>query len=156
MGTKWGLLGTDEATLDEKGRLLVSKKKRDRLGENFTITIGPAGCLAAYPEEEWDEVVQSLRQYDSLNLGRDFYTRLVFGSAEDDLKFDAQGRIVIPQKLREMARFKEKGQVLLVGCGDRLEFWAKEEYAKFLADKEGYGKEWRDSLLQAQKLMKES
>ena len=149
------LLGTDEATLDDKGRILVSKKKRDRLGENFTVALGTTGCLTAYPEPVWEELVDSVLRFDPTNLGRELYTRLVLGHADDELKFDAQGRVVIPAKLRELAGIKDKAQVLLVGCGDRLEIWAKEEYESYLKNPEAYGRERRDEILKAKRLMKE-
>jgi DNA-binding transcriptional regulator/RsmH inhibitor MraZ len=49
------LIGTDEATIDDKGRILVGKKKRERLGEPFAIAVGEVGCLVAYPEPVWQQ-----------------------------------------------------------------------------------------------------
>jgi MraZ protein len=148
------LLGTDEATLDEKGRILFSKKKRDRLGEHFTVGVGTVGCLVAYPRPVWLDLVKSILSQDPTNLGREIYTRYVLGQADDDLKFDAQGRVIIPQKLREIALIKDKGQVVLVGCGDRLEIWSKEEHAKYEKDPEVYGQERREAILRAQRMMR--
>lgn len=149
------LLGTDEATLDDKGRILVSKKKRERLGEAFTVALGTTGCLVAYPEPVWNELVNSVLRLDPTNLGREMYMRLVLGQADDELKFDAQGRVVIPSRLRELAGIKDKSQVLLVGCGDRLEIWAKEEYGSYLKNPETYGSARREEILKAKRLMKE-
>lgn len=149
------LLGTDEATLDEKGRILFGKKKRDRLGERFTVGVGPTGCLVAYPRSVWLDILKVVLSVDPTNLGREIYTRLVLGQADDDQKFDAQGRVVIPQKLRELAKIKEKSQVILVGCGDRLEIWAKEEYERYLEDIEAYGQQRRETLMKAMRMMKE-
>ena len=47
------LIGTDEDTIDDKGRLLVSKKKRERLGEDFVMALGATGCVVVYPELVW-------------------------------------------------------------------------------------------------------
>ena len=63
------LLGTDEATLDDKGRLIFTKKKRDRLGDGFTVTLGPKGCLEAYPAQIWSVMVANLLTQDALNEG---------------------------------------------------------------------------------------
>ena len=149
------LLGTDEANLDEKGRILFGKKKRDRLGESFTIGVGPTGCLVAYPRSVWLGIVRTVLGVDPTNLGREIYTRLVLGQADDDQKFDAQGRAVIPQKLRELAKIKEKAQVVLVGCGDRLEIWAKDEYEHYLDNPEAYGQQRREAITRAMRMMKE-
>jgi MraZ protein len=141
------LIGTDEATVDDKGRILVSKKKRDRLGDGFVVALGDVGCLVAYPEAVWDQMVQTVLTKDRLNQGTQQYTRLVFGLAEDELKFDTQGRVVIPQKMRDLARLKDK--VVLVGALDRLEIWAKDEYDKYLKEPDGYGESRRKSVQEA-------
>src|SRR5579862_8748459 len=131
------LIGTDEATIDDKGRILVAKKKRERLGEPFAIAVGEVGCLVAYPEEAWQRKVAEMLGYNSLNQGRQQYSRLFLGYADDDLKFDQQGRVVVPQKLREIAKLSDK--VLLVGCLDQLEIWDKDEYGRFQEDPDNYG-----------------
>ena len=141
------LVGTDEATIDDKGRLLVGKKKRERLGEAFVIALGDTGCLVAYPAETWAQMVTEILSNSSINQGRQQYARLVVGSAEDELNFDRQGRIVVPIKLREAAKLR--GKVVLVGLLDRMEIWAKEEYERFHADPDGYGKERREAIERA-------
>jgi DNA-binding transcriptional regulator/RsmH inhibitor MraZ len=55
--------------------------------------------------------------------------------------------VVIPQKLREIAKLSDK--VLLVGCGDRMEIWDKGEYERFQEDIEGYGAKRREALARA-------
>ena len=65
------LIGREEATIDDKGRILVSKKKRDRLGENFVIALGTCGCLVAYPEASWQKFVDGILSYDPINMGRE-------------------------------------------------------------------------------------
>ena len=146
------LIGTDEATIDDKGRILVSKKKRERLGETFTLALGSLGCLVAYPEDRWDKIVQDILSYESINQGREQYTRLILGWADDELKFDQQGRFVVPQKLRELARLKEK--VLLIGCGDRLEIWSKSEWEEFNTYQDSYGRQRREAIDKAQQQMR--
>jgi MraZ protein len=145
------LLGTDEATIDDKGRILISKKKRDRLGETFTMALGTVGCLVAYPEDRWEQMVEQILSFDSINQGREQYTRLVLGLADDDLKFDQQGRVVIPQKLRDLARLKDK--VMLVGCGDRLEIWSRSEWEQYNEYPDTYGQKRREAIEKAYQQM---
>ena len=45
------IVGWEETTIDDKGRILVGKKKREKLGEDFVIAVGTCGCLVAYPAE---------------------------------------------------------------------------------------------------------
>ncbi len=141
------LIGTDEATIDDKGRILVGKKKRERLGDPFTLAFGDIGCLVAYPEARWQAMVDEIMRYDAINQGRQQYTRLTLGLAEDDLKFDAQGRFVVPQKLKDLARLSEK--VMLVGCGDRVEIWAREEWERYTEYPDTYGQHRREAIAKA-------
>ena len=147
------LLGTDESTLDEKGRILFSKKKRDRLGEPFTLAFGSVGCLTAYPKVAWDALVEQILSHDPINFGREQYTRLVLGLAEDELRFDTGGRVVVPQRMRELAKLKEKGTVMLVGCGDRVEIWSEEEYKSYNKAPDEYGRDRREAIERSYKSM---
>lgn len=124
------LLGTDEALIDDKGRILVSKKKRERLGDSFVLSIGSDECIEAYPSQVWELKVAEIFSHDTLNQGTQRYSRLRLGSAEDGIKFDAQGRFVIPQKMRQEVGLKDR--VLLVGCGERVEIWSKDVYERLM------------------------
>jgi len=141
------LLGADDAVIDDKGRVLISTKKRERLQPGFTVCLGDNGCLYAYPKVTWDALVKQVLSFDVTNQGRRQYTHLVFGYAEDELNCDQQGRVVIPRRLREKAKLKEK--IKVVGCGDRVEIWAEEEFEKYELDPEGYGKERKDAIRSA-------
>lgn len=145
------LLGTDEASLDDKGRLIFTKKKRDRLGDNFVVTLGPKGCLEAYPAAIWSDMVAKLLNMDALNEGVAEYSALLLGTAEDDLKFDPQGRVVIPLRLRKKASIEK--DVVIVGCGNRCEIWAKSEFEEYEKDRLNYGKNRRALFREARKMM---
>lgn len=141
------LMGTDEATIDDKGRILIAKKKRERLGEPFVLAVGTVGCLTAYPQHIWDTMYAEIDRYGGINQGREHYTRLLLGTMEDDLAFDSQGRVVIPHKLREL--FQLGGKVLVVGCGNRLEIWAKPEWEKYMQFPDTYGEKRREAIARA-------
>jgi MraZ protein len=145
------LLGTDESTIDSKGRILISKKKRDRLGEDFVVALGDVGCLCAYPKARWRDLVREIMQYDPINQGRQQYTRLVLGTADDDLDCDAQGRVVVPARLRKLAELEN--EVVIVGCGDRLEIWGKLQWAEYNKYPETYGQQRRQAIEKAYNLM---
>jgi MraZ protein len=146
------LLGLDEATVDEKGRILVGKKKRERLGETFVLAIAPTNCLVAYPETVWSAVVSEILSHEGINAGTEQYTRLMLGNAEDEIRFDAQGRFVVPQRLREVAKLKDK--VVLLGCGNRMEIWAKSEYEEYSASPDDYALSRRQAMEKAYRQMK--
>ncbi len=123
------LVGTDTTTLDDKGRILVVKSIRDRLGANFTLTIGTLECIVAYPAQVWDRIYRKIFSHEEINEGTSDYTRLVLGSAVDDLNCDRQGRLLIPSHHRTTANLKKS--VTMVGCGNRLEIWSSEEFATY-------------------------
>ncbi|MDR3688594.1 MAG: hypothetical protein P4L46_04385 [Fimbriimonas sp.] len=146
------ILGTDEATIDNRGRILLSKKKRDRLGDSFAMALGEVGCICAYPEARWRARMKEINGYPPNNQGKLKYTRLLLAGADDELSCDPQGRVVIPKKLQEMGKLKEK--VLIVGCGDRIEIWDPEEYVKYEAAPDEYNKERRLQMVSAYNEMK--
>ncbi len=145
------LIGTDKASIDDKGRILVSKKKRERLGESFVMALGPIGCLVVYTPEAWEKEVAEVMEARSTNLGRQQYLRLLNNNAEVDLKFDKQGRVVVPQDLREAAGLKDR--VLIIGCIDRMEIWAADEWSAYEKDPDGYGKKRLEAFQQAERRM---
>jgi MraZ protein len=138
------LIGTEEAVVDDKGRVLISKKKRERLGETFAVVQGKSGGVIVYPQFVWESLFQEIFSVETMNPAREQYTRLVLGTAEDDLKFDGQGRMVIPKRLRDEAKLN--GDVLLVGCGDRIEIWNKIEWEKFHFAPEKYNADRREAI----------
>lgn len=150
------LVGTEEAVLDDKGRLLFNKKKREALGDDFVLALGPVGNLILYPAATWADLVGDLTKYERINHGRQQYTRLIFGHAASDLKFDGQGRLVIPIKLREAAKIKEKDSLLLIGCGDYVEIWAESQWAEYEKYPDVYGRERREALEKAYQQMTRS
>jgi MraZ protein len=146
------LLGTDEGTIDDKGRILIGKKKRERLGDNFVMAISETGCLAAYPEGTFRKICEEVAATSSINLGRLQYARLIMGTAEDELSFDTQGRVVVPQKLRDLGKLVDK--VVLVGAFDKLEIWAKTEWDKYNEDPDSYGRQRIEAISKALQTMR--
>ena len=131
------LIGTEEVTVDAKGRVLVSKKKRDRLGSPFTVGIGLKGCIVAYTAPAWDLLLSQLQSPDALDLGSDTLRELMLGEAEDGIEFDGQGRFVLPLRLRK--KFELVGvDSLLIGAQDKLELWSVKEYEVYKADRRAY------------------
>ena len=131
------LIGTEEVTIDAKGRVLVSKKKRDRLGEPFAVGIGLKGCLVAYTTQAWNQLLQQLQSDDALDLGSDTLRELMLGEAEDGVEFDTQGRFVVPLRLRRLLKL-ERAEALLIGAQDKLEIWSVAEHAVYAADRRKY------------------
>lgn len=120
--------GSVEHALDEKSRLIVPARFRERLGTGFILTIAPPDpCLALYPEAAWSEFCTRL---DAAPRKDDRYRRFVrhvFAHTEQ-VACDSQGRLVLPAALRAYAGIER--EVVSVGSNTRIEVWAKERYAE--------------------------
>jgi MraZ protein len=112
------LTGNYRHTIDAKGRLFIPAKLRDELGERFYVTRGLDECLSVYSEANWkviEDKVSALPLAQARNL-----QRMLFSSAAA-CELDAQGRIVIPQILREYANLEK--DVTVIGVSNRAEIW---------------------------------
>lgn len=109
--------------IDEKGRLFIPAKFREKLGTTFVITRGVGQYLSVYPMDEWEafeEKIRSLKSKQALELQRYFVA-----PAQDSMP-DGQGRVLIPQKLRVHANLNKN--VLVAGMGNHLEIWDEETW----------------------------
>ena len=109
--------------IDAKGRLFIPAKLREELGETFHVTIGLDHCLSIYSNESWDAFMAKLRD---LPYSKAKALRVLSANAVD-CEPDAQGRILIPAKLREYAGLTR--EVVVIGSFDRAEIWDAERWA---------------------------
>ena len=118
-------MGEYNHTIDAKGRLIVPSKFREILGDAFVVTKGLDGCLFVYDNEEWKLFEEKLRALPITNKeARQFVRFFLAGATEAEV--DKQGRILIPNVLREFAELTK--DVVLVGVGSRIEIWGKERF----------------------------
>lgn len=112
------LIGEYAHTIDQKGRIHFPARLRDDLGESFVVTRGLDNCLNVYSLEEWkglEESIRTLPRSKRRDLERFFFAGAVEAQA------DKQGRIVIPNTLREYAHLEKN--VIIVGVSDHAEIW---------------------------------
>lgn len=118
-------MGEYNHTIDAKGRLIVPSRFREILGDAFVVTKGLDGCLFVYDNEEWKLFEEKLRALPITNKeARQFVRFFLAGAAE--VEVDKQGRILIPNVLREFAELTK--DVVLVGVGSRIEIWGRERF----------------------------
>lgn len=112
-------------SLDAKGRVNFPAKLRESLGYRFIITRGLDSnkCLFAYSEDAWEELGEKIKLLPNSKARQ--VQRFLFGNAID-VEPDKQGRIVIPQNLREYAQLSK--DVVISGIGDHAEIWDKDEW----------------------------
>lgn len=112
-------------SLDAKGRVIMPAKFREELGESFMLTMGFDGCICVYSNEEWMTFVEKLRTLPELRReARQTIRHFVARAAQCEL--DKQGRMLIPQKLREYAGLTR--DVVFVGVLSKIEVWSRERW----------------------------
>lgn len=116
-------MGEYNHTIDAKGRLIVPAKFREALGDEFVVTKGLDGCLFVYSNSEWNAFEEKLRTLPLTNKNARQFTRFFLAGAAT-CEVDKQGRILLPQVLREFAKLEK--DVVLVGVASRIEIWSKE------------------------------
>ena len=120
------LIGQYQHNIDAKNRVIVPAKFREDLGERFYVTKGLDGGLFVLSEEGWkrlqDKIV-AMPMSKARQLQRFFFS----GAAE--VEPDKQGRILIPQPLRDYASIEK--DVTFIGTGDRAEIWSTECWTQF-------------------------
>ncbi|KKR21466.1 MAG: Protein MraZ [Parcubacteria group bacterium GW2011_GWE2_39_37] len=122
-------IGEYNHNLDEKGRLAVPSKFRVLLKGGAIVTRGLDNCLYLYPKKQWAKVAEKLAGLPTTsNPAARAYARSTLGGAMD-VDFDNQGRIVLPEYLRNFSALKKK--VVIVGLYDKLEIWNEENWNKY-------------------------
>jgi MraZ protein len=130
-----GLVSGAEVKMDAKGRILVPKAIRDRLGSRFVLGLGQLGCLALYTQENWETLLAMVRSLPSFSPERTSLERMLVGSARE-VELDSASRLLVPPPLRSFAKLRDR--VMLVGLTEHVEVWSSEEYEAFQRDPLGY------------------
>jgi len=112
-------LGEYEHAIDAKGRMAVPAKFRTQMDRGAVISKGMGTCLSIYTMERWEQKSDELIANKSSDELRDFERRIYPSASE--LELDAQGRIIIPAKLRAYANLE--AEVTIAGVRDHFEIW---------------------------------
>ncbi|TAL64367.1 MAG: transcriptional regulator MraZ [Legionella sp.] len=120
--------GINEINLDTKGRLAIPTRYRNELSAEgripLVVTIDPEEtCLLLYPAAQWQIIEDNLQKLPSFNAAARRIQRLLIGHATD-LEVDANGRILLPNILRNYARLNK--EVVMIGQGNKFEVWDNE------------------------------
>ncbi|MCH2657393.1 MAG: cell division/cell wall cluster transcriptional repressor MraZ [Dehalococcoidia bacterium] len=114
--------GTFEHSIDERGRLAIPARYRRAFVDGGVLRPSPDGALELYTYQSFDS--EATRRIESGNGNRERSSRRTRRSFLHDsysVELDKQGRILIPQILRESGSLENR--CTLVGCGDYVEIW---------------------------------
>lgn len=123
-----GVTGEYSHSIDAKGRLFIPAKLREELGDVCYVTLSIDHCLSVYSTSSWETFCAKV---DAKPLAESRRMRMLFANtAKCDI--DAQGRVLVPQKLRDLIGLKKN--VMIIGFSNHAEIWDSEEYAAMEAE----------------------
>jgi len=123
------LFGTFFNQIDAKGRVRIPGKLKAALGKDAMVTRGTGGCLFLYSQKEFQALADKADAVPLSDLLAATPVRVLFSSAQV-LEEDNQGRTMIPQALRQLAKLEK--DIVFLGVGKRGEIWAREAFDKAL------------------------
>ncbi len=130
------LLGTYTPKIDDKGRVALPAKFRAQLGDGFVMARGQERCVYVLPMAEFQRMATQIQHTSMGNKSARDYLRVFLSGAVDEQP-DKQGRIVVPQMLRDYAGLGN--EIVVIGVGTRAEIWNKSAWEAYLSDREqGY------------------
>ncbi|MDR2158513.1 MAG: division/cell wall cluster transcriptional repressor MraZ [Treponema sp.] len=124
------LTGEFENTLDEKGRISLPAKLRQKLsGSIVVLTKGYNNCVWVLPPEQWDSVAEKFIDA-SLTFEKADFLHHQFITSMQEVEIDRAGRIAIPLSLRKHAKLTRS--CVILGTGKKMEIWDVNEYGDYL------------------------
>ncbi len=137
------LLGEYRHNLDPKGRVAVPAKFRETLETGAIITRGLDRCLFIFSLKEWEALAQKITALPLAQANSRAFVRLMLAGAAD-VRFDTQGRILIPDYLREYAGLTK--EVVVAGLMNRVEIWDTAAWKQYKARTEAASDEIAEKL----------
>ncbi len=136
-------IGEFQHNLDSKGRMAMPAKFRQKLTGGAIITRGLDRCLFVFTNKDWEVLAQKLIALPLAQANSRAFTRLMLAGAVD-VETDKQGRILIPDYLREYAGLKK--QVVVAGLYNRIEIWDGEAWKQYKTKTESQSDEIAEKL----------
>lgn len=122
--------GSSSHTLDDKGRIIIPTRFRNIIqtgGGNTLMLTQRDGCLYGYTMNEWSTLEQEIKSMANISDAFRRFLRIFVGSAQE-CTLDKQGRVLIPQSLREYGELEK--DVVLVGVLNHFEIWSQDKWAR--------------------------
>ncbi len=122
------LIGEYTHTLDDKNRLSLPVKFRKEMGKRIIVAPGLDNCLSLFTEKEWAKISDKLGDSSMLATDNRSFSRFMFGQAVDT-EVDANGRILIPEHLKDRSKLGNK--VVIIGVQNRAEIWNEQAWSAY-------------------------
>lgn len=126
-------LGEHQHTLDSKGRVILPARFRERLAEGLVFAPSQDRCIDIYPREAFERRVAELRAVPREDQRARAYLRVFLAGAQEE-EPDSQGRVTIPQRLREYAALDK--ELTINGADEKVEIWDRRTWEEYRAHAE--------------------
>ena len=136
-------IGEYQHSVDPKKRLALPSKFRKELGSKVVVTRGLDKCLFVYPLRTWKELAEKLGTLPMGESGTRSFVRLMLAGAID-VDLDKQGRILLPDYLKEYAELDRS--VIVAGLFNRLEVWNEDKWKAYKTSSEASTDEIAEQL----------
>ena len=122
--------GRSAHTMDAKGRISIPTGLRVELQVEkdrppFLTNLADCPALGLYAHDYWLEIERRLETMSQIQPEVQSFRRLYISGAVE-APIDAQGRVLIPQHLRDHAGLQR--EVIVAGVGTRVEIWDKARF----------------------------
>lgn len=126
-------LGEHQHTLDAKGRVILPARFRERLSSGLVFAPSQDRCIDVYPLTAFEKRVEELRAVPREDQRARAYLRFFLAGAHEE-KPDSQGRVTIPQRLREYAGLDK--ELTVNGADQKVEIWDRTAWDEYRAQNE--------------------
>ena len=123
------LMGEYQHNMDAKGRVTIPARFREDLGDRFYVTKGLDHCLFVLSADRWQNLVERM---SSLPISQARDIQRFFFSGATEVEPDKQGRILIPQSLRDYAGLQK--DLVIIGASNRAEIWDQDAWEQMCAE----------------------
>lgn len=121
-------LGEHQHGLDDKGRVILPARFRDRLSSGLVFAPSQDRCIDVYPLTAFERRVEQLRELPREDERARSYLRVFLAGAHEE-KPDAQGRVTIPPRLRSYAQLAK--DLTINGADEKVEIWDRETWESY-------------------------
>lgn len=136
-------LGEYKHNIDTKSRIAIPAKFRPHITSGAIITRGLDKCLFLFDPREWEKLLEKITALPLAQANSRAFARLMLAGASD-VQLDAQGRVLIPDYLREFASLKK--QAVVIGVHTRMEIWDKTHWDSYKAKTESESEDIAEKL----------
>lgn len=136
-------IGEYAHSLDDKGRVSIPAKFRTLLSQGVVLTRGLDHCLWLYSQAEWKVLADKIAHLPLSQKKSRAFSRLMLAGAWD-VELDSQGRVIIPEYLRQYAGIEKKA--IIAGLYNRVEIWNETSWLKYKQETEQGSDDIAESL----------